>query len=60
VRCLFTLSIYFTLIVESTENATFLLLKSAYHIGDRLVHWLREDWLEFMGLWVRRQVGYDV
>jgi len=24
------------------------------------VHRLREDWLECMGLWVRRHVGYDV
>ena len=29
-------------------------------IGDRLLHRLREDWLECMGLWVKRQVGYDV
>ena len=29
-------------------------------IGGRLVHRLREDWLECMGLWVRRQVGYIV
>jgi len=51
---------YFILIVESTENATCLLLKRAYTIGGRLVHRLREDWLECVGLWVRRQVGYDV
>jgi len=25
-------------------------------MGGRLVHSLREDWLECMGLWVRRQV----
>ena len=54
------MSIYFTLIVESTENATLLLLKRAYPIGGRLVHRLKEDWLGCMGLWVRRQVGYDV
>jgi len=36
------------------------LLKRAYPIGGRLVHRLREDWLECMGLWVGRQVGYDV
>jgi len=42
------MSIYFTLIVESTENATWLLLKCAYHIGGRPVHRLREDWLECM------------
>jgi len=53
-------SIYFTLIVESTENATWLLLKRAYPVGGRPVHRLREDWLECMGLWVRRQVGYNV
>jgi len=53
------MSIYFTLIVESTENVTWLLLKHAYSIGGRLMHSLREDWLECMGLWVRRQVGYD-
>ena len=50
------MSIYFTLIVESTENAIWLLLKRAYSIGGRLVHRLREDWLECMWLWVRRQV----
>ena len=54
------MSIYITLIVESTENAIWLLLKSAYPIGDRLVHRLREDWMECKELWVRRQVGYDV
>ena len=54
------MSIYCTLIVESTENATWLLLKRAYPVGGRLVHRLREDWLECVGLWVRRQVGYDV
>ena len=32
------MSIYFTLIVESTENATWLLLERAYPIGGRLVH----------------------
>ena len=48
------MSIYFTLIVESTENATWLLLERAYPIGGRLVHRLREDWLECMELWVRR------
>ena len=54
------MSIYFTLIAESTENATFLLLKRAYPIGGRLVHRLRDDWLECMGLWVRHQVDYDM
>ena len=54
------MSIFVTLIVRSTENATLLLLKCAYPIGDRSVHRLRDDWLEYMGLWVRRQVGYDV
>jgi len=53
-------SIYFTLIVESTENPTTLLLKHAYLIGGRLAHRLREDWLECMGLLVRCQVGYDM
>jgi hypothetical protein len=53
-------SIYFTLIVESTENAIWLLLKSAYRIDGRPVHRLREDWMEYMEFWVRRQVGYDV
>jgi len=24
------------------------------------VHRLREDWLQCVGLWVRRQAGYDV
>ena len=54
------MSIYFTLIVESTENAIWLLLKHAYTVGGRLVYRLREDWLECMGLLVRRQVVYDV
>ena len=54
------MSIYFTLIVESTENATWLLLKSAYPIGGRPVYRLGEDWMECMELWVRHQVGYDV
>jgi len=36
------MSIYFTLIVESTDNAIWLLLKSAYPIGGRPVHRLRE------------------
>ena len=39
------MSIYFTLIVESTENATWLLLESAYPIGGRPVHRLRDDWV---------------
>jgi len=52
-------SIYFTLIVESTENATWLLLKIAYPIGARFVHRLKEDGLECIEMWVRRQVGYD-
>ena len=54
------MSIYFTLIVESTENVTWLLLKRAYPVVDRLMHRLREDWLECVGLWVTRQVGYEV
>ena len=55
------MSVYFTLIVESTEIATWLLLKRAYPVGGRLVHGLREDWLECMGLWVtQHQVGYDM
>ena len=53
----FAVSIYFTLIVESTENAIWLLLKSACPVGGRPVHSLREDWMECMELWVRRQVG---
>jgi len=36
------------------------MLKRAYPIGGRLVQRLREDWLEWMGLWVTHQVGYDV
>jgi len=44
VRCLFTL------IVESTENAIWLLSKRAYPVGGRLVRRLREDWLECLGL----------
>jgi len=32
------MSIYFSLIVECTENATWLLLKRAYPVGGRLVH----------------------
>jgi len=43
-------SIYCTLIVESTENTTWLLLKRAYPIGGRLVHRLGEDWLEWNGI----------
>ena len=35
------MSVYSTLIVESTENATWLLLESAYPIGGRPVHRLR-------------------
>jgi len=31
------MSIYFTLIVESTENATWLLLELAYPVGGHLV-----------------------
>ena len=53
-------SVYFTLIVESTENATGLLLKRAYPVGGHLVHGSREDWLECVGLWVTHQVGYDM
>ena len=53
------MSVYFILIIESTENATWLLLESAYPIGGRPLHRLREDWMECMELWVRRQVGYD-
>jgi len=34
-------------------------LKRAYTIGGRIVHSLREDWLECMGLWVWRQVSYE-
>ena len=54
------MSIYFTLIVEYTENAILLLLKRAYPISCRLVQGLREDWLECVGLWVRHQVDYGV
>ena len=46
------MSIYFTLILESTENVTWLLLNCAYPIGSRPVHKLKEDWLECIGLWV--------
>jgi len=45
-------SIYFVLIVESTENATSLLLEIAYPVRGRPVHRLREDWMECMELWV--------
>ena len=55
------MSIYFTLIVESTKNATWLLLKHAYPKGRRLVRGSREDWLECVGLCVtQHQVGYDM
>ena len=27
-------------------------------VGGRLVHRLRADWLECMGLWIRRQLGF--
>jgi hypothetical protein len=53
-------SIYFTLIGESTENATRVLLESACPIGGCPVHRLREDWMECMELSVGRQMGYDV
>ena len=34
---------YFTLIVESKENATWLLLESAYPIGDLAEKWSRPN-----------------
>ena len=37
------MSIYFTLIVESTENATLLLLNRAHPVVNGLVYRLRED-----------------
>jgi len=51
------MSVYFASIVESTENATWLLLKRAYTVGG---HPVRENWLECMGLFIRCQVAYDV